>query len=541
MLISLILSSVLAMQNSSTDPALLTVAEQSNYTATSSSDEVLALIGRIEANSDITRTGELGKTHEGRTIPLIFLANPPVDSVDAAVAASKQRSAPIIFIMANIHAGEIEGKEACLMLARELALDPDHTLLKHLIVVIAPNYNADGNDRFGDVATNRPGQDGPPEVGIRRNAQDLDLNRDYIKLEAPETRALVAFLNQCDPHITIDCHTTNGSQHRYTLTYDAPTNPSGHPAPINFIRNGLLPAVTERVRASTGYEMFFYGNFNKAHTTWESYSAMPRFGGPYQGLRGQMSILSEAYSYAPYKDRVLCTLAFVREILEYAAEHKQEVLEINQRARRETASAGRNSQPDDVVGIRHALAAFPEPVLIKGYEGARGGEGGSMADMNAQLGEPKDYQCVHLGRFEATRSVVRPWAYVVPMELANVIDVLAAHGVHMEIAPNTVPSTPRRPVEVDADFYTIDTIRRSERLFEGHNLLSVEATASIGRRRIPPDCMLIRTAQPLSNLIVYMLEPESDDGLVAWNFFGDHLKEGAEFPVWRVRSEADLR
>lgn len=523
MLIPFLLAGVLTMQDSSTDPSLQTVAEQSNYTATASSDEVLALVERIKDSSTLVRTGEMGRTHEGKVIPLLFIADPPVDSVAAAVEASKTRSAPIIFIMANIHAGEIEGKEACLMFARELA--PGSALLDNLIFVIAPNYNADGNDMWGDVAMNRPGQDGPPKVGIRRNAQQLDLNRDYIKLEAPETRALVKLLGELNPTITIDCHTTNGSLHRYILTYDTPLNPSSHPLTYSLLRDELLPAVTKRVRETTGYEMFYYGNFNTDHTVWETYSPLPRFGANYQGLRGQMSILSEAYTYAPYKDRVMGTLALIRETAKYVSEHAAQYLEASQRIAHETARAGSAPQPDDVVGIRHKPAAFPEPAIIKGFEGSSGGEGGALANLDKMHGPPKDYSVVHLGRFEATRSVSRPYAYVVPASLTNVIDNLKAHGVEMETASG----------EASVEIYTIDSITRSRREFEGHHLVSVESTARVEKRALPANSMLIETAQPLGNLIVYLLEPESEDGLVAWNFFDDVLEEGAEFPVWRVR------
>jgi len=525
----------LMMQDTPTDPALLTVAEQSNYTATSSSDDVLALIERIKAKSMIMRTGEMGRTHEGKPIPLIFLANPAVDSVEASRAASEERGAPIIFIMANIHAGEIEGKEACLMFARELALDPDHALLKNLIFIIAPNYNADGNDMWGDVATNRPGQGGPPEVGIRRNAQDLDLNRDYIKLEAPETRALVTFLNDCNPTLTIDCHTTNGSLHRYILTYDTPLNPSSHPLTYKLLRDELLPEVTERVRATTGYEMFYYGNFNTEHTVWETYSALPRFGANYQGLRGQMSILSEAYTYAPYKDRVMGTLALIRETAKYVSEHAAQYLFAQDQIARETTSAGASPQPDDVVGIRHKPAAFPEPVIIKGFEGSSGGEGGALAHLDKLHNPPKDYPVVHLGRFEATKSVSRPFAYIVPGHLESVISNLKSHGIETE------PIVKSKANKVLAEVYTINLIHPAARAFEGHHLImSIRATPKVEPRVVPEGSVLIPTAQPLGNLIVYLLEPESEDGLVVWNFFDDVLKEGAEYPVWRVRTTSDL-
>ena len=446
--------------------------------------------------------------------------------------------------MANIHAGEIEGKEAMLMIAREIALAPPlgtsgepHPFLKDLIIVIAPNYNADGNDRFDEVATNRPGQDGPAQVGVRPNAQNLDLNRDYIKLESPEAQALARLFTEWDPHVTIDCHTTNGSAHRYVLTYDAPLNPSGHAAPIGFIRNTLLPEVTKRVRERTGYEMWFYGNFNRgtpptnAPATWATYSAEPRFGGPYQGLRGQMSILAEAYSYAPYKDRTLATKAFVEEILKFVAERKDDVLRIHEQARRETTKRGRNPQPDDVVGIRHRIAAFPQPALVKGWEQITGGEGGAaLRDPHVAHGPPKDYSVVHLGRFEPTRSVARPFAYIVPLGFDPIIAKLRQHGIAVE------PFAGRATVEA----YTITGFARARREFQGHREVSVEADAALIERDFPAGSFIVRTAQPLGTLAVYLLEPESEDGLVTWNFFDEHIAEGKEFPVVRVRAQRDV-
>jgi hypothetical protein len=507
---------------------LLTVAERSDYTATASSAEVMELIERIRSQSTIMRVGELGRTSEGKPIPLIFLANPPVASIEEAVNSGKPRC----FVMANIHAGEIEGKEACMMLARELALHPDHPLLKDLVVVLAPNYNADGNDRFDTVEKNRPGQDGPRMVGVRPNAQGLDLNRDYIKLEAPESQALVKLLNDLDPHITIDCHTTNGSAHRYVLTYDAPLNPSGHPAPIDFVRNHLLPEVTTHIKDHTGYDMWFYGNFSKDRTTWATYSAEPRFGSSYQGLRGQMSVLSEAYSYAPYKDRVMATREFIREILTFVAEHRQEVIDIHARARQETIEAGRNPQTTDTIGIRHRLAAFNEPVMVKGFADVEGGEGGAaIVDPHKQHGPAKDFQCVHLGRFESTLSVSRPMGYIIPPGFEAIVAKLHQHGIQTE------------PFEGEAasEVYIPRKIDRAEREFQGHRTVSVEATSSPAQRSFAKGSTLVRTAQPLGTLVVYLLEPMSEDGLVTWNFFDAQLAVGAEFPVVRVRSLDDRR
>jgi dipeptidyl-peptidase-4 len=529
------MTSSLAPTGSAADDALLTVAEASNYERTSKHAEVMDLIGRIDERSDILCRASMGTTVEGRDIPLVILANPLVTSA----ADAKARGKPVIFAFANIHAGEVEGKEALLMLARELALDPQHDLLKHLVVVLAPIYNGDGNDRFGPNDVNRPGQKGPIEMGVRPNAQNLDLNRDYVKLESPEARAMVKFLTEWDPHLIIDCHTTNGSYHRYTLTYDAPTNPSGAAEPIEFIRDTVLPEITKRLFDRTGYDTFFYGDFNREHTAWVTYAPHPRFGGPYHGLRGQMSILSEAYSYAPFKDRTLCTLEFVREILTYAAQHAAQMIEIHDRAKADTIARGESPQPDDVVGIRHRIMAAPRLVIAKGFEyetPGGGGESEAEEGRGSRRGvrpvvtdRPKDYPVVHLGRFEAARSVPRPWAYIIPAGNDDIVEKLHQHGV------STKPFSGAAMVEVGA----IDSINRSTREFQGHFLQTLETTTREDRRRFD-NATLVLLAQPLGNLIVYLLEAESEDGFAAWELFIDRLVVGRDYPVVRVRKVDDL-
>ena len=499
-----------AAQPEPADDDLKTVAETSNWQATATHDEVVQLLDRLDRRSPIVRLDSIGTTVEGRSIPLVVLANPPVETAAQARASGKV----IVLAIGNIHAGEVCGKEALLILARTLALDPDNPLWDDIIILLVPIYNADGNDRMSP--DNRPGQVGPVRgVGQRPNAQGLDLNRDYVKLESPEAVALVRLLTEWDPHLTIDTHTTNGSRHRYVLTYAAPLNPSGPGGPIEFLNDVLLPEVTTALRRRTGYETFFYGNLDADLTEWRTYSSMPRFGGPYRGLRGQMSILSEAYAYASYRDRVQATLEFVREILWFAAANRERILDIAAEARRETVKAGLDPQPDDTVGIRHRHAAFDTAVSIKGFR--------------PDTDQPQDHRVLHMGRFEPTRSVRRPWAYVVDGGRANVIAKLREHGIEVE------PFAGTATVEV----YTVTDLRRQQEAFQGHHLVTLEADASV-RRRTFHDAALVRTAQPLGTLAVYLLEPESADGLAAWNFFDEGLAIDAEFPVYRIRSAADV-
>ena len=255
------------------------------------------------------------------------------------------------------------------MLLREICSSPHPALLKDVILAVAPIYNTDGNERVSK--TNRPGQVGPEEgMGQRANARGLDLNRDFIKLEAPETQGLVRFLNQWNPHLFIDTHTTNGSYHRYTITYDGPKNPAGDSEVIGFMRKTFFPEVSAAFEKRTDLKAYYYGNFNRDHTQWTTYPAEARYGTTYVGLRNRLSVLSEAYAYAPYKTRVLATRDFVRECVETAVKHKAEITKLLDAARADARHGRRHllrgSRPSRWRSNRK-LRAAGEPVTVLGY------------------------------------------------------------------------------------------------------------------------------------------------------------------------------
>jgi len=298
--------------------SLRTVAEQTEYKATSRYADVVSFCEAVTKRSAIARLSYFGTSHEGRKLPLLTIADPAVSSVEDA----RKQGKLVVLAFDNIHAGEVDGKEALLALARDLTEKPDQPLLKDLVILLVPILNADGNERIDPK--NRPGDKGPIEgAGIRENAQDFDLNRDFVKLESPEIRALVKLINLWDPAAIIDCHTTNGSKHRHTLTYDGPRYLS---EPLeNWARRSLFPAVFNRVKEATGYEIAPYGNFSSDRTRWETYPALPRYGVQYFALRQRLGILSESYSYASFKDRVLASYAFVKACFEFVAKEKEKI------------------------------------------------------------------------------------------------------------------------------------------------------------------------------------------------------------------------
>src|SRR2546425_1207283 len=196
-----------------------TTAESTNYRDTSRYAEVMEFIAAIQRADHDIRVETFATTNEGRALPLVLAGPAGVVNPRSAHASGL----PIVFIMANIHAGEVEGKEAAQMVLRDL-VSSSRALRDQMIVLIAPIYNADGNEKID--SQHRPTQNGPPNgVGVRENAQGLDLNRDYMKLETPETRGLIAnVLHRWDPLLTVDLHTTNGSYHGYALTYSPTLN-----------------------------------------------------------------------------------------------------------------------------------------------------------------------------------------------------------------------------------------------------------------------------------------------------------------------------
>ncbi len=496
---------------------LLTVAESSEWQATGRHSQVVEFVNALAAHSDCVRVVEMGKSAEGRSIPLVILADPMVASAAEARASGKM----VVYAQGGIHSGECCGKEALQMLAREIAASKRHPYLKEFVILLAPIYNPDGNERVS--VDNRPGQLGPKEgMGQRATAEGYDLNRDNTKLDSPEARALSRLLNEWDPLLVIDTHTTNGSFHQNTLTFDGPVHPAGDPAIVNFVREVYLPTVSEALQLRTGYKTTFYGNYNRARTKWTTYDGRPRFGTRARGLRGIVSILTEAYKYASYKDRVLCTKAFCEELLTYAMNHRATFQEIVRQVRERTIEKGRVASESDRVAIQSKVARLPRDILIHGWV-----ETESDARKRSVPTDVKHtYTMEHWGAYEPSLEVVRPVAYAYPARLSSLTEKLKQHGVVMrQVAALR---------EGDLEVYRVESIMRQSRKYQNHNQVQLKVSVTRSRGKIAAGMMVVSTAQPLGNLVVYLLEPLAADGLTAWNVLDDAIEVGEDFPVSRI-------
>ena len=260
----------------------------------------------------------------------------------------------------------MEGKEALLALVRDLTYQRGPNVLDSLVLIAVPIYNADGNEKFADQDVNRREQNGPELVGTRANGQGLDLNRDYVKAEAPETRAALAMFDKWDPDVYVDLHTTDGSFHGFALTYSPSLNPASYAPGFagDLTRDTIIPEIRARMH-NRGFEIFDYGNFGRndggdqltdtVKNGWYTYEHTPRYGTNYYGIRGRVSILSEAYSHDPFKRRVASTYAFVQEILSAAARHASQLEQIR-------STADNVQEPDVPIRSRMTTRPFDAPI-----------------------------------------------------------------------------------------------------------------------------------------------------------------------------------
>jgi len=490
---------------------LLTRAERSDFIETSSYDDVMEMAEQLAGLSDQIHLTSFGYTNEGRSLPLLVLGADDA-SPEAVRATGKTR----VYLQGNIHAGEVCGKEALLMLLRDFARGQYPAWTDDLVLLVAPIYNADGNERV-DLG-NRPRQNGPlGGMGQRPNAQGLDLNRDHMKLDSPEARSLVAMMNAYDPHVGIDLHTTNGTRHAYHLTYSPPLHPNTPVVIDHFLRDEWLPTVTDRIREKHGWEYYYYGNHSQRRPGWYTFDHRPRFNNNYVGLRNRMAILSEAYAYDTFEDRVMSTLWFVEEILDFAQENAAEI-----RAMVDEASL------QSVVGQQLATRAVHEQspsevtILMGEVDEERHPATGDVILRRRDAVIPTEM--FEYGRFVASETEAAPDVYYVLPEAVDAIDRLRAHGVI------TVPAPVGGQVMVER--FQIDSTTVSSRSFQGHNERTVFGSWEAGVEELPPGTLAVPVDQSLGRLAFTLLEPRSDDGFANWALLDEQIEAG-NYPILR--------
>jgi hypothetical protein len=539
----------------------LTRPEATQFAETSRYEDVMSFMKAMAAAFPQMHLTTYGYTYEGRPLPLAVIGAPGA-TPEQVLATKKTR----IYIQGNIHAGEVEGKEALLWLLRSIAKGERAAWFKSVVLLINPIYNADGNERVN--VANRGSQFGPiGGMGQRANAQDLDLNRDCTKLETAEARSLAMLLNRYDPHVAIDLHTTDGSADSgFYLTYETSLNPNDSKATVGLLRNQLLPAVTTAVKAKHGWDYFYYGGVMRggSERAWASDAelAKARYTSTYFGVRNRLGILIETYSYASFEDRIKANYWFLEEALGYVAANGDAV-------KGAVAAADAESIVGSQLAVRQKLVKGAEPKQIVFAQ--------TVTERNPYVpdrpyrrrvpgGETRETMG-HFGTTEATETSAVPRAYVLPAVVAGTVTAPAAPPVAAPPVGGPPPAgraaaggppgvgqggpggrgggrggggSPSARVlasvldRLDAhgikyfrtekdqvlkgERFKIETSALAEREYQGtHKMRTLTGKWESVEQTLPAGSLVVPMDQPLARLAFLLFDPRSDDGLMAWN------------------------
>jgi Zinc carboxypeptidase len=533
---SLIILSVLFCFSASAQQwseSLMTKPEKTGYRETSTYKDVMDFITEVKKGSDKVTQISMGKSLEGKDIPVLVLANPKISNVEEAKASGK----PIIYIQGNIHSGEVEGKEAVQILLREILHGDKAHLLDNQIILFTPIYNTDSNDKM-DEETRRSQEGSPVKTGKRSNSQGWDLNRDGIKMETLESNGLIQnIIVPWDPTLFVDLHTTNGTWHGYSLTWAPSYHYAGEKAPYDFTWDRILPEVTDKVLDKYQVHLGPYGYYSARADGWpaksiSTYNHHPRYLVNQFGLRNRMAILSEAFAHERLYERITSTHAFVTEILEFTNKNGAEMMKINAQADIDAVNLVKEQGGKVKKGVRFKKAPLDKPInnyRTYDHREVKGADGKIKYVRAPNIIELSNI--VNYSAFEATVESTLPKGYIIPAELEFIAKHLEKQGATVTKLSKNAKAT--------GEVFTVNKITKGGRAFEKHLMLTVEGEFAPATQRFKKGDFMVDLAQPLANLIFYMLEPQSDDGLVTWNFFDEYFEangiaDGAvKYPIFK--------
>jgi hypothetical protein len=496
-------------------PDWLTHAERTDYRETPNYEDTLAYARKLAAASPLIRLSDFGRSGEGRPMALLVAAT----GGDFTPKAARQANKVVVLVQANIHAGETDGKDAGLALLRDIAvLKTQPRLLDRVVLLFIPVFNVDGHERRSPF--NRVNQNGPAEVGWRATTANLNLNRDYMKLDAPETRAWMRLWNEWSPDLFIDCHVTDGADFQYNLTYQYEQH-ENIPEPLRgFMKSAfegrIMPAAEGYGNLIATY-MVFRDNRDPAGKGVEGFIGTPRFATGYTPLRNRPGLLIETHMLKAYRPRVRGTYDVLRAALEDVnrdpAGWLRAVRETDEAVRRE----GSSYDPARRVPIRLAFTDKSVPLKLKAVE--------SKVEQSDVSGGPRVVygdKPVHLtvpfyNEARATQTVTVPLYYVVPPQWQEVVEVLALHGLKLRRLAE--------PLTTEVESYRFTEVKWSPSSFEGRVLVSQKNQPLKETRTFPAGSVVVPMAQAGARVALYLLEPDSPDSFVAWGFFNSIFEQ----------------
>lgn len=489
-------------------PALKTIAEQSGYQRTGRYDEVERLCTAFaQAWPAKVRCFEFGRSPEGR--PMLALAASDDGTLDAAAARSKGR--PVALMQGGIHAGEIDGKDAGFLALREMLEGRAAPgALARATLVFVPVFSVDGHERFG--RWNRPNQVGPAEMGWRTTAQNLNLNRDYTKADAPEMQAMLRLLNQWDPIVYVDLHVTDGAEFEHDISINVEPTLAGD-APLRNAGTQLRDELLRRLSSQGSLPLDFYPSFVRDDDPQSGFAvgvSPARFSQAYWAMHNRIGVLVETHSWKDYPTRVRITRNTIVGLMEMTSAKGGEWLNVANGAEQRAAQIGGTQ-----VALTYDNDDHVTQIDFRGYEYVREPSaisGGLMTRYNNK--RPQVWRIPLKDGVKPTITVMAPrGGYIVPAaHAAWVADKLTMHGI--ESRPIAAALS-----KADVETFRATTATFASATFEGRTPLTVEGDWKREPRDVPAGSLFVPIAQTRAYLAMHLLEPKGPDSFLSWGFF----------------------
>jgi murein tripeptide amidase MpaA len=480
--------------------------EKSNYLETSNYDETINFFKDLADSSKHARLITLGISPQGRELKCLIAA---ADEKDTHLSEVKNSGKPIILIINGIHSGEIEGKDACMLLLRETLITGEKkSLIENAILMIVPIFSVDGHERSS--AFNRINQNGPKEMGWRTTAQNLNLNRDFMKADAPEMRALLRLFSTVVPDFFIDTHTTDGADYQYTITYNIGLE-NLPPKSVEWIKNDYLPFIHTEVE-NAGFLISpyigFIDNENKDKGMY-SWVATPRFSNGYARIQNRPGLLIETHMLKPYKDRVFSTKALIEATLNKINEDAETLLELNNFADLEAIDKfviQQNPYP-----IKFSRTEQSEIINFKGIQDEKYYSDVTGTEILRYNGMKIESQIPFFNFHVPKEFVNPPLGYIIPREWSGLLEILAVHGIeYLKII---------EPRKFTVEKIKFRNVKFPKLPYEGRFLPDYKYDTFVDTVRIEEGNYFVPSNQRTIGVILHLLEPKSDDSFMHWGFF----------------------
>ena len=503
---------------------LRTRAESSSFEATSTYDETLDFLRQLQRHFPAMYLGFYGSSGQHRPLPFVVVSKERAFTGRQAQQAGK----PIVLIQNGIHAGEIDGKDASLMLLRDLALGKHEEILEAITLVVLPIYNVDGHERISPY--NRPNQNGPRQgMGFRTTANGLDLNRDYLKLSSEEARSLIALVNAWRPHLHVDDHVTDGVDMEWVLTYTWAEAPQA-PPPVDGWLRAHMPAVLAAT-SKAGHKIGPYVDLidhNDPAKGFNSWVGQPRYSTGYFPLRNRPSVLVEMHSYKPYPQRVAANREFLVALLQEIARDPASLTKAVADAEAATVALGKPDAPPSSVAVDIEASDIDQADRIR-FPVFAGEMKTSVVSGKPLLlfhrGEAHEIEVPWIHQAKIVKSVPRPRGYLVLPGWPQIEARLRGHALKVEKV--------MQPTEIEVESMRVSQPKYAPASYQGLTRVESKATRTVERRKIPAGALWVPADQPDFEVAVQLLEPEAPDSLLSWGLLSS-LFEGKEYMDTRV-------